>query len=107
MEYEVGQKAVYPGHGVGVITAVENLDIEGVQATVYVLKILDNGMTIRVPLTNVETLGMRPVMTMEHFKRLVHLLHRHHRAHPQRLHVGERDANGHPVVQDLQHIHGG
>lgn len=62
MEFNVGEKAVYPGHGVGVIQAIETIDLEGVEATMYVLKILDNGMTIKVPLTNASALGMRQVI---------------------------------------------
>lgn len=65
MEFETGDKAVYPGHGVGVITEVQTMAIEDVTTIVYVLKILDNGMTIRVPLANAATLGMRRVMTDE------------------------------------------
>lgn len=65
MEFETGDKAVYPGHGVGVITEIQKLQIEDVTATVYVLKILDNGMTIRVPLENAGALGMRRVMSSE------------------------------------------
>ena len=62
MEFNVGEKAVYPGHGVGVIQAIETIDLEGIEATMYVLKILDNGMTIKVPLTNASALGMRQVI---------------------------------------------
>ena len=65
MEFDTGDKAVYPGHGVGVITEIQSLSIEDVTTTVYVLKILDNGMTIRVPLQNAIALGMRRVMTTE------------------------------------------
>lgn len=65
MEFQTGEKAVYPGHGVGVITEIQAMKIEDSTTMVYVLKILDNGMTIRVPLPNADTLGMRRVMTPE------------------------------------------
>jgi CarD family transcriptional regulator len=64
MEFKVGDKAVYPGHGVGVVQAVESIDLGGATATVYVLKILDNGMTIKVPIQNASALGMRNVISM-------------------------------------------
>ena len=46
MEFKVGDKAVYPGHGVGVVKAVETIDIGEERTTMYVLKILDNGVTV-------------------------------------------------------------
>ncbi len=65
MEFEVGEKAVYPGHGVGVVTKIQNLAMEDFVSKVYVLKILDNGLTISVPLENASALGMRRVMSIE------------------------------------------
>ncbi len=50
MEFKVGDKAVYPGHGVGVVRSVETTDFDGVRVTLYIVKILDNGMTIKVPI---------------------------------------------------------
>jgi CarD family transcriptional regulator len=63
MDFKVGDKAVYPGHGVGVIKAVETMDLDGFRQTMYVIKILDNGMTIKVPVQNSGALGMRPVIS--------------------------------------------
>ena len=101
MEYQVGDKAVYPGHGVGVITDIEHLDIEGVKATVYVLKILDNGMSIRVPLENASALGMRRVMSPEQVDKAFEILrdwdvpadkqtwNRRFRQYTNQLHTGD------------------
>lgn len=74
MEFNVGDRAVYPGHGVGVIQAIETLDLDGVTATMYVLKILDNGMTIKVPLQNAQALGMRGVINMTQVKKVYDVL---------------------------------
>ncbi len=74
MEFNVGDRAVYPGHGVGVIQAIETLDLEGVTATMYVLKILDNGMTIKIPLQNAQALGMRGVINMTQVKKVYDVL---------------------------------
>ena len=49
MEFKVGDKTVYPGHGVGVVRNVVTMDFDGYRQTFYVVKILDNGMTIKVP----------------------------------------------------------
>lgn len=62
MAFKVGDMAVYPGHGVGVIEGVETRDIAGSRQTFYVLKILENGMTVMVPTTNADAIGMRDVV---------------------------------------------
>ena len=65
MAFKVGDMAVYPGHGVGVIEGVETRDIAGSRQTFYVLKILENGMTIMVPTANADAIGMRDVVPPE------------------------------------------
>ena len=65
MAFKVGDMAVYPGHGVGVIEGVETRDIAGLRQTFYVLKILENGMTIMVPTANADAIGMRDVIPVE------------------------------------------
>jgi CarD family transcriptional regulator len=62
MAFKVGDMAVYPGHGVGVVEGVETKDIAGTSQTFYVLKILENGMTILVPTSNADAIGMREVI---------------------------------------------
>ena len=74
MEFQVGDKAVYPAHGVGVIAAVESVEWDGATHTFYVMKILDNGMTIRIPVGNVEAIGMRRVISQEHVDKVYEIL---------------------------------
>jgi CarD family transcriptional regulator len=62
MAFKVGDKAVYPAHGVGVIEAIETRDICGNNQKFYMLRILDNGMTIMIPTENVESVGLRCVI---------------------------------------------
>ena len=61
--FEVGDKAVYPGHGVGVIEKIESREISGKNQAFYVLKILDNGMTIMIPTGNAKMVGLREIIT--------------------------------------------
>ncbi len=65
MAFKVGDMAVYPGHGVGVVEGVETRDIAGHRQTFYVLKILENGMTIMVPTSNADSIGMRNLISTE------------------------------------------
>ncbi len=62
MAFKVGDMAVYPGHGVGVVEGVETRDIAGTRQTFYVLKILENGMTVMVPTSNADAIGMRELI---------------------------------------------
>ena len=74
MEFNVGDKAVYPAHGVGIIRAVITVEVDGLKATFYVLKILDNGITIKVPVNNARTIGMRPVIQPEQVDKVREIL---------------------------------
>ena len=59
--FKIGDKAVYPAHGVGQVTGIENKEIAGHTCQFYILKLLDNDMTIMVPTGNVKAVGLRPV----------------------------------------------
>jgi len=60
--FNVGDKAVFPAHGVGVIKEIEAVQMDGTDYRLYVLKILDNGMTIKVPVDNADAIGMREII---------------------------------------------
>lgn len=60
--FDVGDKAVYPAHGVGEILAVESRDIMGTAMEVYVMRILERNMTILIPIAKSDEVGLRPVM---------------------------------------------
>ena len=74
MPFEIGDKAVYPAHGVGVIKDLENTDMDGETYEFYVLKILDNGMTIRVPTNNADAIGMREIIPKEAVEKVYEVL---------------------------------
>jgi len=61
-EFKVGDVAVYPAHGVGKVHSIEEREIAGSTQKFYILKILDSGMTIMVPTSNVRNVGLREVI---------------------------------------------
>jgi CarD family transcriptional regulator len=63
--FKVGDKAVYPAHGVGEVTAIEKREIGGSSQTFYILKILDNGMRIMVPMLQAQQVGLREIISSE------------------------------------------
>ena len=57
--FKVGDLAVYPTQGVGVIEAIESRDVGGANQDFYILRIVDGDMKIMVPVTNADMVGMR------------------------------------------------
>src|SRR5437879_12347494 len=57
--FKVGDKAVYPGQGVGEVMGIEHKDIAGQRQSFYVLKIMENGMKILIPINTVGSVGLR------------------------------------------------
>ena len=60
--FQVGDLAVYPAHGVGEIIAIESRVINGEKHNFYIMKVVENGMTIMIPTNNVESVGLRDVI---------------------------------------------
>ncbi|WP_444843372.1 CarD family transcriptional regulator [Enhygromyxa salina] len=58
-EFHVGDKAVYPGYGVAEITGIENREISGTEQRFYVLRVLGKDMTLMVPMSNADSVGLR------------------------------------------------
>jgi len=61
-EFKVGDLAVYPAHGVGKINSIESKIVNGEEHDFYMIKILENEMTIMIPTWNVEQVGLRDVI---------------------------------------------
>ena len=50
LAFKVGDKAVYPAHGVGVVQGIESTEIAGKKQQFYILRMLEkNDITIKVP----------------------------------------------------------
>jgi len=73
-QFKPGDKAVYPAHGVGEVKAIETREIAGSKQTFYILKILDNGMTIMVPTQNVQSVGLRELIDEEQVDEVYEIL---------------------------------
>jgi CarD family transcriptional regulator len=72
--FQIGDKAVYPGHGVGVIEAIESKQILGKEHMFFMLKIIENGMTIMIPKDNVKAVGLREVIRKLEVHKVIHIL---------------------------------
>ncbi len=72
--FNVGDLAVYPAHGVGVIEAIEQKNIGGAEHTFYIMRILENDMKIMIPQSNAENVGLRQVISDEDVERVYSIL---------------------------------
>ena len=72
--FRVGDKAVYPAHGVAEITGIERREISGTEQIFYILKILENGMRIMVPMKNAGAVGLRAVVGKQEVKEVYDIL---------------------------------
>lgn len=60
--FKIGEKVVYPAHGVAEVDKIEKRTIGGLEQSFYVLRMLDSGMTLMVPIANEEQVGMRAIV---------------------------------------------
>lgn len=60
--FKPGDLAVYPAHGVGVIEKVESREMGQAKQEFYVMRILDNNLTIFIPVSNADEVGLRSVI---------------------------------------------
>ncbi len=73
-EFKVGDIAVYPAHGVTTVHSIEAREISGQTHKFYILKVIDNGMTIMVPTANVKAVGLREVIGEEEVETVYEIL---------------------------------
>jgi CarD family transcriptional regulator len=69
-EFQVGDLAVYPAHGVGKIEAIEKRVINGEKHEFYMMKVLENNMLIMIPIRNVESVGLRDIIDEKEIPRV-------------------------------------
>jgi CarD family transcriptional regulator len=72
--FNVGDLAVYPAHGVGIIEKIETQEISGCRQDFYVMRILDNDMIIMIPTKNVNNVGLRDVIGNKEVDKLYSIL---------------------------------
>lgn len=72
--FQVGDKVIYPNHGLGVIQRIEEKTILGTTCGFYSLRIASNETTVLVPVTNADGVGLRRAIDDQEVTRLFRLL---------------------------------
>jgi CarD family transcriptional regulator len=62
MDYKIGEKVVYPNHGVGLIDQISFGLLNGRTERYYMIRIVSSGLRVMVPQSNATSVGMRPVI---------------------------------------------
>ncbi len=74
MTFEVGDKVIYPNHGLGIVERIEDKTILGTTCGFFHLRIVANDTTVLVPVSNVDGVGLRRAISDEDVERLFDLL---------------------------------
>ncbi len=72
--FQVGDKVIYPNHGLGVVQGIETKTILGTTCGFYHLRMVANETTVLVPVDNVDGVGLRRAINDDEIDRLFSLL---------------------------------
>jgi CarD family transcriptional regulator len=72
--FQVGDKVVYPNHGVGVIEQISSRTIGPAVEKFYLLHIKSSSLKVMVPFHNVESVGLRRVVRNGEIQRILDFL---------------------------------
>lgn len=74
MSFKVGDKVVYPNHGVGIIEEVARRSVGDIESSFYCLRILSTDSTVMVPVDNTAVVGLRKVLSRRESSRVLKIL---------------------------------
>lgn len=73
MTFDIGDKVIYPNHGLGIVERIETKTIMGTTCGFYQLR-MANETTVFVPVDNVDGVGLRRAVSDNEIERLFDLL---------------------------------
>lgn len=74
MTFKIGQKLVYPNHGVTVVETIAAGSIDGNEQMYYHLRLLSNNSKVMVPKANLDLVGLRPLCQTREVRALFEIL---------------------------------
>ena len=60
--FEIGNRVIYPNHGVGIIEKISNRLVQGKFERFYLLRICSNDILVMVPTANAGDVGLRKII---------------------------------------------
>jgi len=61
MDFQVGEKVVYPNQGVGIVEQISTRNLTGQPEVFYLLRLNSSSLRVMVPTSNVQNVGLRRV----------------------------------------------
>ncbi len=74
MLFKVGEKVVYPNHGVGVIQQITSGTLNGQLENFYLVRILANSLKVTIPVSNAQLVGLRRIMKVSEVPKVLETL---------------------------------
>lgn len=74
LTFNIGDKVVYPNHGVGIIEQISSRTIGSNVEKFYLLRIKASSLKVMVPFNNVESVGLRRVVKNGEIKQILEYL---------------------------------
>ncbi len=74
MTFQIGEKVVYPNQGIGTVETVSSRCFGGQFEKFYLLRLLYSSMTVMVPFSHVEEVGLRKVTRNGELSRVLNFL---------------------------------
>ncbi len=74
MGFKVGDKVIYPNHGIGMVTAINKMTFDGQMIEFYQLRLQENNTTVNVPIAKIDEIGIRPLIRTLDCDKLLKLL---------------------------------
>ncbi|MGE0406682.1 MAG: CarD family transcriptional regulator [Candidatus Korobacteraceae bacterium] len=74
LRFDIGDKVVYPNHGVGIIEQISSRTLGASVERFYLLRIKSSSLKVMVPFHNVESVGLRRVVKNGEVQRIVDYL---------------------------------
>ncbi len=72
--YKVGDKIVYPMHGIGVVESIEKKTVLGKRDEYYIITIVNSGMKVMIPVKNADTIGIRGIIQKKEINKVLNIL---------------------------------
>ncbi|MGC4934312.1 CarD family transcriptional regulator [Gordonia sp. DT30] len=82
MNFKVGDTVVYPHHGAALVEDIVIRTIKGEQIEYLVLKVADGDMTVQIPSSKLEYVGVRDVVGQEGLDQVFQVLRAPHTEEP-------------------------
>ncbi len=72
--FNIGDKVVYPMHGAGIIESIEEKEILGSKRKYYILLLPLRNMKVMIPLDNVNSMGLREIISVREVEQVIAVL---------------------------------